>query len=150
MSWKYRGRSPIFFQCTEDSDIKTDLAQRIAMDIPQFSDITENNRKYKFVMKIQESEILKSLGFCINFFLKIAKIAITNNNHRNMTSVSISSSFSLLTTSTVWNSRCIRNLLVFCAVVNLGYARVNKLPNISQFRWTNMNKSGKNLIFKTF
>ena len=58
------------FQCTEDSDIKTDLAQRIAMDIPQFSDITENNLKYKFVMKIQDPEILKSLGFCINLLFK--------------------------------------------------------------------------------
>ena len=26
----------LLFQCTEDSDIKTALAQRIAMDIPQF------------------------------------------------------------------------------------------------------------------
>ena len=36
----------LLFQCTEDSDIKTDLAQRIAMDIPQFFYITEKILPY--------------------------------------------------------------------------------------------------------
>ena len=57
-------------QCTEDSDIKKDLVHRIAMDFPKVSDISDKNILYKFVMKIQTPEILKSLGFCINLLFK--------------------------------------------------------------------------------
>ena len=44
--------------------------QRIAMDFPIVIDITDKNILYKFVMKIQTPEILKSLGFCINMLFK--------------------------------------------------------------------------------
>ena len=57
-------------QCREDSDIKNDLVQRIAIDFPNVSDITDKNILYQFVMKIQDPEILKSLGFCINLLFK--------------------------------------------------------------------------------
>ena len=57
-------------QCKEDSDIKNHLVHRIAMDFPKVSDITDKNILYKFVMKIQTPEILKSLGFCINLLFK--------------------------------------------------------------------------------
>ena len=60
-------------QCREDSDIKNDLIHRIAMDFPKVSDITDKNILYKFIMKIQTPEILKSLGFCINLLFKNRK-----------------------------------------------------------------------------
>ena len=40
------------------------------MDFPKVSDITDKNILYKFVMKIQDPEILKSLGFCINLLFE--------------------------------------------------------------------------------
>ena len=41
------------------------------MDFPKVSDITDKNIfLYKFVMKIQTPEILKSLGFCVNLLFK--------------------------------------------------------------------------------
>ena len=60
-------------QCSEDSDIKTDLVRRIAMDFPKISDITDKNLLYKFIMKIQDPDILKSLRFGINLHFKIVK-----------------------------------------------------------------------------
>ena len=57
-------------QCKEDSDIKKELVQRIAMDFPKVSEISDKNILYKFVMKIQTPEILKLLGFCINLLFK--------------------------------------------------------------------------------
>ena len=57
-------------QCSEDRDIKTDLVRRIAMDFPKISDITDTNLLYKFIMKIQDTYILKSLGFCIDRLFK--------------------------------------------------------------------------------
>ena len=57
-------------QCKEDSDIKKELVQRIAMDFPKVSEISDKNILYKFVMKIQTPEILKSIGFCINLLFK--------------------------------------------------------------------------------
>ena len=60
----------ILLQCREDSDIKNALVKRIAMDFPKVSDITDKNILYKFVIKIQTPEILKSLGFCINLLFK--------------------------------------------------------------------------------
>ena len=38
------------------------------MNFPKVSDMIDKNILYKFVMKIQTTEILKSLGFCINLF----------------------------------------------------------------------------------
>ena len=40
------------------------------MDFPKVSDITYKNILYKFVMKIQTPDILKSLGFCVNLLFK--------------------------------------------------------------------------------
>ena len=40
------------------------------MDFPKVSDITDQSILYQFVMKIQDPEILKSLGFCINLLFK--------------------------------------------------------------------------------
>ena len=51
------------FECREDSDRKSDLAPRIAIDIPQISVITEKYLTYKFIMKIKDIGILKSLAF---------------------------------------------------------------------------------------
>ena len=47
------------------------------MDFPKVSEITDKNILYKFVMKIQTPDILKSLGFCINLPFKNRK------NHKN-------------------------------------------------------------------
>ena len=57
-------------QCKEDSDIKKDLVHRIAIDFPKVSDMSNKNILYKFAMKIQTPEILKSLWFCINLLFK--------------------------------------------------------------------------------
>ena len=51
------------------------------MDFSKISDITDKNILYKFVMKIQTPEILKSLGFCINLLSKILKIAKKGKNN---------------------------------------------------------------------
>ena len=40
------------------------------MDFPKVSDITDKNILYKFVMKIQTPDILKSFGFCVNLLFK--------------------------------------------------------------------------------
>ena len=40
------------------------------MDFPKVSEISDKNILYKFVMKIQTPEILKSLVFCINLLFK--------------------------------------------------------------------------------
>ena len=40
------------------------------MDFPKVSDITDKNILYKFVIKIQTPEILKSLGFLLNLLFK--------------------------------------------------------------------------------
>ena len=57
-------------QCSKDSDIKTDLVHRIAMDFSKISDITDKNILYKFIMQIQDPDILKSLGYCVNLLFK--------------------------------------------------------------------------------
>ena len=43
------------------------------MDFPKISDITDKNILYRFVMKIQTTEILKSLGFCFKLLFKNRK-----------------------------------------------------------------------------
>ena len=48
-------------ECSEDSDIKSNLVLIIAIDFPQISFITDKYLRYKFIMKIQDPEILKSL-----------------------------------------------------------------------------------------
>ena len=55
--------------CSEDSDIKSDLV-RITIDFPQFSVITDKYLRYKLIMKIQDPDNLKSLGFCVNLLFK--------------------------------------------------------------------------------
>ena len=57
-------------ECSEDSDIKSDLILRITIDFPQIYVITNKYLKYKFIMKIQDPGILKSLGFCVNLLFK--------------------------------------------------------------------------------
>ena len=60
-------------QCKEDSDIKKDLVQRIAMDFPKVSEIAYQNILYKFFMKIQIIEISK-----------MAKIATTKKRGKSL------------------------------------------------------------------
>ena len=48
-------------QCTEDSDIKTDLAQQIAMEIPQFSYITDKITKSYPITSHISSPVYKSI-----------------------------------------------------------------------------------------
>ena len=40
------------------------------MDFSKVSDLTDANILYKFVMKIDDPEILNSLGLCINLLFK--------------------------------------------------------------------------------
>ena len=56
--------------CSDDSDIKSDLVGRIAIDFPQISVMVDKYIRYKFIMKIQDPEILKSLGFSVNLLFK--------------------------------------------------------------------------------
>ena len=56
--------------CSDDSDIKSDLVERIAIDFPQISVMVDKYIRYKFIMKIQDPDILKSLGFCVNLLFK--------------------------------------------------------------------------------
>ena len=57
-------------ECSEDSDIKSDLVLRIAIDFPQIYVMADKYIRYKFIMKIQDPDILKSLGFCVNLLFK--------------------------------------------------------------------------------
>ena len=56
--------------CSDDSDIKSDVVERIAIDFPQISVMVDKYIRYKFIMKIQDPDILKSLGFSVNLLFK--------------------------------------------------------------------------------
>ena len=59
------------------------------MDFPKISDITDKNIQYKFVMKIQTPDILKSLGFCVNLLFKNRESRKKKRkNHSNNISIS--------------------------------------------------------------
>ena len=58
------------FEGCEDKDIKFDLTQRISMDFPQFSDMPDKYLQYQIIMKIEDPELLKYLGFCVNMLLR--------------------------------------------------------------------------------
>ena len=47
------------------NDIKSDLVERIAIDFPQISVMVDKYIRYKFIMKIQDLDILKSLDFSV-------------------------------------------------------------------------------------
>ena len=56
--------------CSDDSDIKSDLVKRIAIDSPQVSVMADKYIKYKLIMKIQDPDILRYLWFSVTLLFK--------------------------------------------------------------------------------
>ena len=57
-------------ECTDDSDLKTNFFEAIAISYPDVDNITDKLMKYKFIMKIKDPSSLKSLGFLVNLLFK--------------------------------------------------------------------------------
>ena len=56
--------------CSTDSKIKADFLELFSMEFLNFRTFNDGNKKYKFIMKIQDENLLKSLAFCINLVFK--------------------------------------------------------------------------------
>ena len=54
------------FDCKIDSQIKEEFFNNFVVSYPDFAELSNNWQKYKFIMQIQDSDMLKSLGFLIN------------------------------------------------------------------------------------
>ena len=57
-------------ECKMDYDIKSDFLKLVAIKYPNIDDLGDKYQKYKFIMKIQDQETLRSLGYCINLLFK--------------------------------------------------------------------------------
>ena len=57
-------------ECIADFKIKSDFLNLVSSKYPQFNELCDKNLKYKFLMKIEDPDILQSLGFCINLLFK--------------------------------------------------------------------------------
>ena len=58
------------FECTNDSDIKSDFLDVLSTTYPDFAEITNKQMKYKFIMSIRDSDSLISLGYLVNLLFK--------------------------------------------------------------------------------
>ena len=57
-------------ECSTDIKIKTDFLELVSMEFPNFTTLSDKNQKYKFIMKIHDENLLKSLAFYINLLFK--------------------------------------------------------------------------------
>ena len=57
-------------ECSTDIKIKTDFLELVSMEFPNFRTLSDKNQQYKFIMKIHDENLLKSLAFCINLLFK--------------------------------------------------------------------------------
>ena len=58
------------FECQNDNALKSLLVQKISYKFPEFAEITNRHLKYKFLMNIKDSELLKSLGYTVNILFR--------------------------------------------------------------------------------
>ena len=61
------------FECKNDNDLKSLLVQKINSKFPEFAEITNRHLKYKFLMNIKDSDLLKSIGYTVNTLFKNLK-----------------------------------------------------------------------------
>ena len=54
------------FECTEDQDLKSIFFNKLISIFPDINDINNKQMKYKALMKIQDPDILKSLGYLVH------------------------------------------------------------------------------------
>jgi len=58
------------FDCKSDLKLKQDFINSVCIAYPDFAQYSHNWQKYKFIMMIQDQELLKSLGFLVNLLFK--------------------------------------------------------------------------------
>ena len=54
------------FECIEDQELKSIFYNKLISVFPDINDITNKQMKYKAVMKIQDPDLLKSLGYLVH------------------------------------------------------------------------------------
>ena len=54
------------FECTEDQDLKSIFFNKLISIFPDINDINNKQMKYKALMKIQDPDVLKSLGYLVH------------------------------------------------------------------------------------
>ena len=60
----------ILVDFSTDSKIKTDFLELISVEFPNFRTFNDKNQKFKFIIEIQDENLLKSLCFSINLLFK--------------------------------------------------------------------------------
>ena len=54
------------FECTDGQDLKSIFYNKLISTFPDINDINNKQMKYKALMKIQDPEIIKSLGYLVH------------------------------------------------------------------------------------